>query len=62
MLTNSSRLISKEQYRSAGIIKGNRVVFNIHGNKYRLMVKINFGAGIVYMIHELYDKINAEEV
>ena len=56
----------KDQYRSASIVKGNRVVFNIHGNKYRLVVKINFGIGIVYIrfigTHGQYDKINAEEV
>ena len=56
----------KDQYRSASIVKGNRVIFNIHGNKYRLVVKINFGVGIVYIrfigTHKEYDKINAEEV
>ncbi|HKL01281.1 MAG TPA: type II toxin-antitoxin system HigB family toxin, partial [Desulfotignum sp.] len=32
----------KSQYGSASILKGNRVVFNLGGNKYRLVVKINF--------------------
>lgn len=32
----------KNQYRSASIIKDSRVVFNICGNKYRLIVKINY--------------------
>ncbi len=37
----------KDQYRSASIIGDNRVVFNICGNKYRLVVKINYRIGIV---------------
>lgn len=41
-------------------------VFNIGGNKYRLVVKINYFAQIVYIrfigTHKEYDKINAEEV
>lgn len=56
----------KEQYRSASILKDNRVVFNIHGNKYRLIVKIRFDFKIVYVrfigTHEEYDKIDANEV
>jgi mRNA interferase HigB len=31
----------KEQYGNASVLKGSRVVFNICGNKYRLVVKIN---------------------
>ena len=56
----------KKQYRSASILKGNRVVFNIHGNKYRLVVKVNYSVGVVYIrfigTHGQYDHINAEEV
>ena len=56
----------KEQYRSASILKGNRVVFNLGGNEYRLVVKINFPAQTVYIrfvgTHKEYDKINAEEI
>lgn len=56
----------KKQYRSASILKNNRVVFNVHGNKYRLVVKINYPVRVVYIrfigTHEQYDKINAEEV
>lgn len=56
----------KEQYRSASVIGGNRVVFNIHGNRYRLVAKINYPARIVYIrfigTHAEYDRIDAEEV
>jgi mRNA interferase HigB len=56
----------KEKYRSASILKGSRVVFNIKGNDYRLIVKINYPHRLVYVrfvgTHAEYDKINAEEV
>ena len=56
----------KEKYRSASILKQGRVVFNIAGNKFRLIVWINFEREIVYIkfvgTHEDYDKINAEDV
>ncbi len=56
----------KTQYRNASILKGSRVVFNIAGNKYRLVVKINYPRQIVYIrfvgTHRQYDQINAEEV
>jgi mRNA interferase HigB len=56
----------KEQYRHASFLKDNRVVFNIAGNKYRLIVKINYPFGIVYVrfigTHKQYDAINVETV
>lgn len=56
----------KEKYRSASILKYNRVVFNICGNKYRIVVKTNYRNGTVFIrfvgTHAEYDKINAEEV
>ena len=56
----------KEQYRSASILKDNRVVFNIAGNKYRLIVRINYGSKTVFVrfigTHQEYDKINAEVI
>ena len=56
----------KAQYKSASILKDSRVVFNIHGNKYRLIVKINYDFGVIYIrfvgTHKQYDKINANEV
>ncbi len=56
----------KEKYRSASILKNNRVVFNICGNKYRLIVRINYSSKVVFIrfigTHTEYDKVNAEEV
>ncbi len=37
----------KERYPHASILSGNRVIFNLKGNKYRLEVKINYGNQIV---------------
>ena len=54
----------KAHYRSADILRGNRVVFNIKGNHYRLVVKIHFNTKIVYIrflgTHKEYEKIDAE--
>ena len=56
----------KKQYRSASILKDSRVVFNICGNKYRLIVKINYTIGICFVrfvgTHKEYDKVDAEKV
>ena len=56
----------KAQYRSASFLKDNRVVFNICGNKYRLVTKISYKNGIVLIrfvgTHKEYDAVNAEEV
>lgn len=54
----------KNHYRSADFLKDNKVVFNISGNKYRLIVQINYNFKIVYIkfvgTHKEYDKINPE--
>jgi len=56
----------KAQYKTASFLRDNRVVFNMGGNKYRLIVKINYPYSTVYIrfvgTHAQYDKINAEEV
>jgi mRNA interferase HigB len=56
----------KSKYRNASIIKGNRAVFNIKGNDYRLVVKINYQYRVVYVrfvgTHAEYDKVNVEKV
>ncbi len=36
-------------YRTAGILPNNRVVFNLKGNPYRLVVAINYAYGLVYI-------------
>jgi mRNA interferase HigB len=56
----------KAKYRRASILKKGRVVFNISGNKFRLVAWINYSVGVLYIrwvgTHAEYDKINAEEV
>jgi len=56
----------KARYKSASFLSDNRVVFNIAGNKYRLVVKINYSYSTAYVrfvgTHAEYDKINAEEI
>ena len=56
----------KQQYGSASILKGGRAAFNICGNKYRLIVKINYPYSIVYVrfagTHKEYDAIDAESI
>jgi len=56
----------KSVYASASIIVGNRVVFNIKGNQYRLIVAISYRFGIVYIrfigSHRQYDKVDAASV
>src|SRR6266849_5390389 len=56
----------KAKYRIASVIGDSRVVFNIKGNDYRLVVKINYSYRVVYIrfvgTHAEYDDIDAEEV
>jgi len=56
----------KEQFRSASILKGRRVVFNIKGNDYRLIVAVAYRYQAVYVkfigTHAVYDAIDAETV
>lgn len=53
----------KEQYRSASILKNRRVVFNIKGNDYRLIVAIAYQRGWMFVkfigTHRKYDAIDA---
>lgn len=57
---------AKAQYRNASIVGGSRVVFNIAGNKYRIVVEINYASQVVYIrfvgTHHQYDQIDAETV
>ena len=56
----------KEKYGNASIIGDNKVVFNIKGNRYRLVTKINYKLKIVFIkfigTHKAYDKINMEDI
>lgn len=56
----------KAAYRSADVLPGNRVVFDIKGNRYRLVVKIHYNTGVVFIrflgTHAEYDKIDATAI
>lgn len=56
----------KSAHRNASILANNRVVFNIKGNKYRLIVAIRYDVGIIFVCfvgtHAEYDKVNAETI
>jgi len=56
----------KKLYKSASILKKSRVVFNIAGNKYRLVVVVRYEYHIVYIrfigTHKQYDKIDVNTI
>jgi mRNA interferase HigB len=56
----------RQVYATASIIPNNRVVFNIRGNNYRLIVAVNYDFGIVYVrfigAHREYDQIDAANI
>ncbi len=56
----------KRIFGSASIIANSRVVFNIKGNEYRLVVAVDYKRQIIYIrfvgTHKQYDGINAEEI
>ena len=56
----------KNVYGNASVVANNRVVFNIKGNDFRLVVSVNFLQQACYVIwfgtHKEYDKINVETV
>tara|TARA_R110000850_G_scaffold232318_1_gene357071 strand:+ start:105 stop:398 length:294 start_codon:yes stop_codon:yes gene_type:complete len=56
----------KNEYATASILKNMRVVFNICGNSYRLVVKVNYERGWVFIrfigTHSDYDNIDAENI
>lgn len=56
----------KAQYGNASILKNRRVVFNIKGNDYRLVVSVSYKLQLVYVkfvgTHKAYDAIDAETV
>lgn len=56
----------KRLYATASIVTAERVVFNIRGNSYRLVVAVDFHKGIVWIkwigTHRDYDRINVTKV
>ena len=56
----------KVSYRNASFVANNRVIFNIKGNSYRLVVAINYQYRIVYIrfigTHQEYDRIQVSTV
>lgn len=56
----------KKVYANASILNNNRVIFNIKGNYYRLIVKFNYKKQWAFIrfigTHSEYDKINADTI
>jgi len=56
----------RNEYPNARIIAQNRIVFNIKGNKYRLIIKVNYKYQMVWIrfigAHSEYDKIDAKTI
>jgi mRNA interferase HigB len=56
----------KNAYRNASFTANNRVVFNIKGNDYRLVVAVRYGQGLMFVrfigTHRQYDKIDVETI
>jgi mRNA interferase HigB len=56
----------KQQFGNASIISEKRVIFNIHGNKFRLIIDIEYRLQIIFIIwigtHNEYDKIDAKTI
>ena len=56
----------KKHHGSASIINSERLVFNVCGNKYRLIVRINYASQTVFIrfvgTHKEYDKVDAETI
>ncbi|KAA3652512.1 MAG: type II toxin-antitoxin system HigB family toxin [Bacteroidetes bacterium] len=61
---NSNEL--KRQYKNASIVGEGRVVFNIKGNDYRLVVAIDYEFQVIFIrfigTHKQYDKIDAKTI
>ena len=56
----------KAAYRSASFIANSRIVFNIRGNEYRLVVAVHYNRGMMFIrfigTHQEYDKIDAAKI
>jgi mRNA interferase HigB len=62
----SSPAAVKRDFGSASILRDGRVVFNLGGNKYRLVVWVNYAYRVVYArfigTHPQYDRIDAQRI
>lgn len=56
----------KECHSRCSVLSDNRVVFRVRGNRYRIVVKINYQDRMVFIrfvgTHDEYDRINAKEI
>ncbi len=56
----------KDEFPNSRLISSNRIIFNIKGNQYRLIVRVNYKYQMVYVrfigTHEEYDKIDATKI
>jgi mRNA interferase HigB len=56
----------KADYRNASFIAGNRVVFNVKGNDYRIVVAVHYNRGLMFVrfvgTHGQYDRIDATSI
>lgn len=56
----------KRVYRNASVLANSRVVFNIKGNDYRLVVAVHYDLGIIYVrfvgAHAEYDRIDSTTI
>jgi len=56
----------KQRYGDASIVSSERVVFNLRGNRYRLVARINYVSGTVFVrfigTHREYDRIDVESI
>ncbi len=61
-----SPAVIKKNYSNASFLSNNRVVFNIKGNQYRLIVVVRYEFRLVYIrfigAHQEYDKIDAKKI
>jgi len=56
----------KAAYRNASFIANNRIVFNVKGNDYRLVVAVHYNRGMMFIrfvgTHREYDRIDASTI
>lgn len=56
----------RKRYRSADWVRGNKVIFDVKGNRYRLIIKVKFEAQIIYIrfigTHEEYDRVDVDSL